>query len=134
MTSLPTSFVEDMERANGAEPLDGLLGRARWGSQKRSGRMVPRSMVLAGYSTISGSPICPWSHFASEMNLRESGGKVTDDLVDQKSHADKEYVKFLNDHIVRRAKWLALDAHRDSIVMRVNRGQAMLKVGARMTA
>lgn len=132
MTSLPTSFVSDMERSNGAEPLDGLLAElddteAEWADGA--------SLYGAG-GLFNDKRKSYLSSIALRIRdeLRESGGKITDDLVDQRSHADKEYRKFLDDHIVRRAKWLALDAHRDGIVMRVNRGQAMLKIGARMAA
>lgn len=132
MTSLPTSFVEDMERANGAEPLDGLLAEldeteAEWADGA--------SLYGAGgLFNDKRKSLLSITALRIRDERAENGLKSTDAMIDDLSHADKEYRLFLDSHIGRRAKWLALDAHRDSIVMRVNRGQAMLKVGARMTA
>lgn len=105
-----------------------------WTSQKPSRRTAHRSTAMGDCSTTSGSPSCPSSRFGSETSGQPVASSQPRILIDQLAHADKEYVKFLDSHIGRRAKWLALDAHRDSVVMRVNRGQAMLKIGARMSA
>lgn len=130
-----TDFVRDradMELSGGAEPLDGLLAEL----DETEAEWADGASLYGAGGLLNDKRKSYLSLIALRIRdeLRESGSKITDDLVDQKSHADSGYRGFLDDHIVRRAKWLALDAHRDGIVMRVNRGQAMLKVGARMTA
>jgi hypothetical protein len=70
------------------------------------------------------------------MEIRESyeikKQRSTNQLVDDMAHANKEYGTWLDRHEIERAKWLALDAHRDGIIMRINRGQAMLRVASRI--
>lgn len=132
MTSLPTSFVADMEIANGAEPLDILLAEL---DESESEWADGASLYGAG-GLFNDKRKSLLSVIALRIRDERAGAglKSTEDLIDQLSHADKEYVKFLDSHIGRRAKWLALDAHRDSVVMKVSRGQAMLRIGARMSA
>lgn len=62
----------------------------------------------------------------------KDGERVTDALVDARAHAHPDYVAFIKRHTERRAEWLQLDAERDAIVLRINRGQALLRVAGRM--
>lgn len=66
--------------------------------------------------------------------LTKQGGKVTESAIDQMAHADEGYLKFLDEHERLRADWLLLNAQRDAIMLRVQRGQALLRVNARMVA
>ena len=60
----------------------------------------------------------------------EKAEKVTEGLIDQMAHADKDYRAFLDQHTMKRARWLALDAQRDGLTMRIQRGQAILRAFA----
>ncbi len=64
--------------------------------------------------------------------LLNSGDKApTEKVLDAMAHADKQYTQWLDRQVVARAEWLRLDAQRDAIEMRCNRGQALLRVAGR---
>jgi len=132
---MPNDFagnVADMEMANGATPLDELLAEL----DESEAEWADGAALYGNGGMFNDKRKSLLSIIALRIRDERAGEgkKSTEDMIEQMAHADKEYVKFLDGHIGRRAKWLALDAHRDGIVMRVNRGQAMLKIGARMTA
>jgi hypothetical protein len=55
----------------------------------------------------------------------------TEKVLDAMAHADKQYVEWLDRQVVARAEWVKLDARREGILLKANRGQAMLRVAAR---
>jgi hypothetical protein len=123
---------QDVEAAHGAEPLDELLAELDatedewadgWALYGPGGLLDDQRKALLD---------------ATAMELREmmkaQGGKVTDGLIDEMAHADERYKKFLDEHVIKRAEWIRLDKKRDRIEMRFNRGQSLLRIGARMVA
>ncbi len=64
--------------------------------------------------------------------LLSDGEKApTEKVMDAMAHADRQYVAWLDRQVIARADWLRLDAQRDAIEMRCNRGQALLRVAGR---
>ena len=62
-----------------------------------------------------------------------SGGEKapTEKVLDAMAHADKQYGEWLDRQVIAKAGWLRLDAQRNTIEMRFNRGQALLRVAGR---
>ena len=58
------------------------------------------------------------------------GEKITEASIDQLAHADGEYIGWLDGQTTARAEWLSLDAYRQQVWARINRGQAMIRVAA----
>lgn len=58
---------------------------------------------------------------ARSLEIRDSkaGEKCTEKFLDDASHGDKEYVQWLDDKLVERAKWLSLDAHRNLLYLKL---------------
>lgn len=122
----------DMELSNGAEPLDELLaeldatedewanGGALYGDRGLLGDL--RKALLDATAMEVREQL---------LKLNTTGQKITDGFIEQMAHADENYRQFLDEHVIRKAEWIKLDARRKKIEMRINRGQAMLKLGAR---
>ena len=56
----------------------------------------------------------------------------TEKVLEAMAHADRQYTEWLDRHVVKRAEWLKLDVKKTQIEMRANRGQSLLKIGARV--
>jgi hypothetical protein len=128
----PSEIRRDMELSNGAEPLDELLAEldATENEWANGGALYGDRGLL---NDIRKSLLD-----ATAMELREqilklntTGQKVTEAMIEQMAHADENYRQFLDEHVIRKAEWIKLDSQRKKIEMRINRGQAMLRLGAR---
>src|SRR4051812_29875596 len=61
--------------------------------------------------------------------VKQEGAKpLSDQHVKERAHADRRYTSWLRRQTAQRTDWLTLDAKRDAIIMRVNRGQGLLRV------
>lgn len=49
----------------------------------------------------------------------DKGEKTTEAMIEQLAHADDTYTTFLDEHVRDRANWLALDAVRDRLKLRL---------------
>lgn len=58
--------------------------------------------------------------------------KWTDDLTEAAAHADEDYRAFVNNGVIEGAEFWQMDAEREGIWARINRGQALLRT-ARFT-
>lgn len=123
----------DMELSNGAEPLDELLAEldatedewaAGWALYGPGGLLgdLRKSLLDATAQELR----------TAALKLNTTGQKITDGLIDEMAHADESYREFIDEHIARRKDWIKLDKRRTQIEMRINRGQAMLRVAAKM--
>lgn len=45
--------------------------------------------------------------------------KITEKVLDAMAHADAEYIKWVDSHVVARAEWLALDAQRNRLYAKI---------------
>lgn len=122
----------DMELSNGAEPLDELLAEL-----DKTEATWAEGAALYGpgglFDAQRKAKLCVIGVELRDM-LTKNGGKVTEASIDQMAHADDGYLKFLDEHERLRGDWLLLNAQRDAIMLRVQRGQALLRVNARMVA
>ncbi len=125
----PGGYPAVDEQSFGAEPIDVLLSdldntEEEWADSA--------ALFGAGglFDAQRKAKLCTVAMEIRDM-LFKQGGKATESLIDQMAHADKQYIEWLDDMQLRRAQWLAMDAHRDGLVLRINRGQAMLRVAAR---
>ncbi|HET9948791.1 MAG TPA: hypothetical protein VFQ22_07705 [Longimicrobiales bacterium] len=124
--------VADHERALGVEPLDELLAdldktEAEWA----------RGAALYGpggtLDNLRKALLCTIALRIRDAKA-EKGEKVTEAAIEQMAHADVGYREFLDQHTMARAEWLTLDAQRQAILMRINRGQALLRAASRFAA
>lgn len=129
-TSLPTSFAPDIERTYGAEPLSDLLTELEGTAEEWAhGASL---FGAGGFANDQRKKVLSIVMLRIRDEILEKGEKApTEKVLDALAHADKQYVDWLNQHIIKRAEWLKLDATRSQVEMRVNRGQSLLKIGAR---
>lgn len=122
----------DMELSNGAEPLDELLAELdRTEDDWANGGALYGDRGLLGDLRKALLDATAMEIREQLLKLNTTGQKITDGMIDQMAHADESYRQFLDEHVIRKAEWLKLDVQRKKIEMRINRGQAMLRLGAR---
>jgi len=118
----------DVERSMGVDPIDGLLAqleatREAWAT---GAALYGPGGTFDNLRKVKLSIV--------ECSIRdekaEKGEKVTEASIEQQAHADLAYTAWLDNHTVARANWLRLDAEREDVRMRINRGQAVLRSAA----
>jgi len=118
----------DVERSMGVDPIDGLLAefeatREAWAT---GAALYGPGGTFDNLRKVKLSII--------ECSIRDDyqakGVKVTEAAIEQQAHADLAYTAWLDNHTVARANWLRLDAEREDVRMRINRGQAVLRSAA----
>lgn len=129
---LQSQMRADMELSNGAEPLDELLAELdRTEDEWANGGALYGDRGLLGDLRKALLDATAMEIREQVLKLNTTGQKVTDGMIDQMAHADESYRQFLDEHVIRKAEWIKLDVQRKKIEMRINRGQAMLRLGAR---
>lgn len=127
-----TAFLEnvaDMEMSFGAEPLDKLL--AELDSTEKEWSEGAALFAAGGFANDVRKKILSIVILRIRDELLMKGEKApTEKVLDAMSHSDKQYVEWLDRQVIARASWLALDSRRNAILLRVNRGQSLLRVGA----
>jgi len=118
----------DVERSMGVDPIDGLLAqleatREAWAD---GAALYDKNGTFDNLRKVKLSII--------ECSIRDDyqakGVKVTEAAIEQQAHADLAYAGWLDSHTLGRANWLRLDAEREDVRMRINRGQAVLRSAA----
>lgn len=128
----PKQLRADMELSNGAEPLDELLAELdRTEDEWANGGALYGDRGLLGDLRKALLDATAMEVREQILKLNTTGQKITDGMIEQMAHADEHYRQFLDEHVIRKAEWIKLDSQRKKIEMRVNRGQAMLRLGAR---
>lgn len=125
----PRQQAKDVQVGLGAEPIDELIaeldatedGWARGAALYGPGGLFDDQRVM--YLSMIA---------LEHREAVKEGEKVTDEAIKQRAHADKRYQKWLLRHTKQRYEWLKLDAHRDGIMLRANRGQALMRVAGRV--
>lgn len=122
----------DMELSNGAEPLDELIAELdRTEDEWANGGALYGDRGLLNDVRKSLLDATAMQLREQILKLNTTGQRITEAMIEQMAHADESYRQFLDEHVIRKAEWIKLDSQRKKIEMRVNRGQAMLKLGAR---
>lgn len=130
MSSLPTSFAPDIERSLGAEPLEELLAELEANAEAwaHGGALFG----AGGFANDQRKKVLSIVMLRIRDEFLQKGEKPpTEKILDAMAHADKRYTRWLDEQTIKRAEWLKLDAERDAIAMKVNRGQSLLKLGTR---
>lgn len=128
MTSLPTSYAD--EQSYGVEPLDNLIA----GLQEREEEWAYGSALFGpgGFANDVRKKVLSLVMLRIRDEMINKGEKApTEKVLDAMAHGDKQYTEWLDRQVIARAEWVKLDAQREAILLKVNRGQAMLRVVAR---
>lgn len=116
----------DVERGFDVEPIDDLLAQ-----------LEATQAEWAHLRALHG-PYGKWDNlrknFLSVTMLKVRGGtppngapKWTDDLTEAAAHADPDYQSFVANGVKEAAEYVTMDAEREGIWARINRGQALLR-------
>ena len=126
MTSV--SMEAALEVTHGVEPLDRLLAALDSCAEEWS----EGAALFGPGGTLDNLRKAKLSTIALQIRDERNtkGEKVTDGLVEQLAHAHPDYIAWLDQQTANRANWLALDAYRQGVWARINRGQAMIRVAA----
>jgi len=129
---MPNDFKErvgDMEMSFGAEPLDNLL--AELDATEKEWSDGGALFGAGGFSNDIRKKILSVTLLRIRDEMLSNGEKApTEKIIDALAHADKQYGEWLDRQVIARANWLALDAKRQAVFLKVNRGQSLLRVGA----
>jgi hypothetical protein len=121
----------DIEESHGAEPMDKLL--AEYDAIVEDWAEGGALFGAGGFANDIRKKVLSLVMLRIRDELIAKGEKPpTEKVLDALAHADKQYTEWLDRHVIKRAEWLKLDVEKSQIEMRANRGQSMLKIGARI--
>jgi Trp operon repressor len=114
------------EQLLGVEPIDALLGELARTTQEWAALFALHGPGGAWEAQRKAL----WCLLATEIRdaAATRGEKITEGAIEQRAHAHPRYIRFCDEAIVSRTRYAVLESERESLTMRVNRGQALLRV------
>lgn len=122
---------QELEAAHGAEPMDELLQELSEITEEwaEGGALFG----AGGFANDVRKKMLSIVMLRLRDDMLSKGEKApTEKVLDAMAHADKQYVDWLDRHVIRRAEWLKLDMKKTAIEMRANRGQSLLRLGSKV--
>lgn len=125
----PAGAPIDTEAAHGVDALDVLQARLDSTTEEWS-KLGALHGPFGKYNDVRKSYLG-----ATAVQLRDewdtTKGKLTESQLEQLAHAHENYTAFVDQAVLDHARYLLLDAERDGIMQRIQRGNNILRVAAR---
>lgn len=123
---MPPTHRSDVETGFGVEPIQELQSQIEATTEKWA-----QGAALYGPGGFAGDvrkKILSLAMLRIRNEYLNNGEKApTEKILDAMAHADKDYVRWLDQQIIDRANWLKLDDTRDQIREKIRRDDALIR-------
>lgn len=122
------TMTMDAEARAGVEPLDAIVAEL----QATDAEFAALWALHGPGNAWDAQRKALWCLVATDMrdDAATKGEKVTEAALEQRAHAHPKYRRFLEEGIVTRTRFAELESQRTVLVMKANRGQAVLRMVA----